>query len=520
MEFDLIIRNGNVVDGSGAARSRVDVGVKDGRIAAVGDLSAATATETIDASSRIVAPGFIDVHIHSEVNLLDPSNPLRYGALLQGVTTHLAGPDGFGWARLDPRLAQELYQAEIFAYGEVPLDFNWPTANEYLALFPGKSPANVMPQIPHCAIRLEVMGWDDRPATDEEIERMKIGVLDWLDAGASCLCLGLDYAPSASSDTRELIELSKLVAEHGGIYATHQRYNDLGAEQAWLETIEIGRKAGIPVHVSHAGVDEMTARIMRELDDEIDLTFESYLYPAGCTDLTLMLPIWASAGGPKAILERIAQPDLRAKMVAHLQTRLVDNKGTARIVFADNPGKRFIGEEIGDVAERLGIEPGEFAMRMIEEESPYCVMVYMRGWDDERTDAMIRDTVQHPLMMVASDGIYHGASSHPRGAGCFARVFRVAVREMGAISLEEAVRKMTSFPAERFRIGDRGYLRPGYGADIVIFDEETIADRSTWTEPFLEPVGIDRVIVNGRTVILDGAPTGETPGQIVRRANC
>ncbi|MCC6704994.1 MAG: amidohydrolase family protein [Thermomicrobiales bacterium] len=518
MEFDLIIRNGTVVDGSGAARKRADVGITGDRIVAIDDLSAATAGESIDATDRIVSPGFIDVHIHSEVNLLDPSNPRRHGALLQGVTTHLAGPDGFGWARLKPDLARDLYQAEIFAYGEVPLDFDWPTANDYLSLFPGNSPANVMPQIPHCAIRLEVMGWEHRHATDAEIEQMKVGVRDWLDAGASCLCLGLDYAPSASSDTRELIELSKLVAEYGGIYATHQRYNDLGGEAAWLETIEIGRKAGIPVHVSHAGVDEMTGRIMRELDDAVDLTFESYLYPAGCTDLTLMLPIWASAGGPESILERANQPELRAQMVDHLQDKLKTNKGTARIVFADNPGKRYIGEEIGDVAERLGLEPGEFAMRMIVDESPYCLMVYLRGWDDATTEKMIRETVQHPLMMVASDGIYHGASSHPRGAGCFARVLRLAVREMQAVTLEEAVRKMTSFPAERFRIGDRGLLRAGYGADVVIFDEATVADRSTWTEPFLEPVGIDRVIVNGRTVILDGTPTSETPGQIVRRA--
>jgi N-acyl-D-amino-acid deacylase len=518
VEFDLIIRNGTVVDGSGDARKRADVGISGDQIVAVDDLGAATSAETIDATGRIVAPGFIDVHIHSEVNLLDPNNPRRYGALLQGVTTHLAGPDGFGWARLTPELARELYQAEIFAYGDVPLDFNWPTANDYLSLFPGKSPANVMPQIPHCAIRLEAMGWEHRHATDAEIELMKVGVRDWLEAGASCLCLGLDYAPSASSDTRELVELSKLVAEYGGIYATHQRYNDLGEEAAWLETIEIGRRAGIPVHVSHAGVNEFTGRLLRELESGVDLTFESYLYPAGCTDLTLMLPIWASAGGPPAILERIKQPDLRAQMVEHLQSKLKTHKGTARVVFADNPGKRYIGEEIGDVADRLGLEPGEFAMRMIEEEAPYCLMVYLRGWDDATTEAMIRNTVQHPLMMVASDGIYHGASSHPRGAGCFARVLRLAVREMGAVTLEEAIRKMTSFPAERFRIGDRGLLRPGKAADVVIFDEATVADRSTWTEPFLEPVGIDRVIVNGRTVILDGTPTGETPGQVVRRA--
>jgi N-acyl-D-amino-acid deacylase len=517
VEFDLIIRNGMVVDGSGAPAVRADVGITGDRIAAIDGLADATARETIDATGRVVAPGFIDVHIHSELNLIDAANPKRYGGVLQGVTTHLSGPDGFGWARLAPEQAKDLYQAEIFAYGPTDLSFDWPTVEDYLSLFPGNSPANLMPQAPHCSIRFEVMGWENRVATDDEIEQMKTPLRAWMDAGASCLCLGLDYHPSACSDTRELIALSRVVGEYGGLYAAHQRYNDLGSEQAWWETIEIGRQAGIPVHVSHESITDVSGPLIEATREEVDLTLESYLYPAGCTDLTLMLPIWASAGGPDAILERMQHPEQRQAMRDHLHAKLTTGKGNARIVFADNQSGRYIGEEIGEAAAREGLEPGEFALRMIAEEAPYCLMVYHHGTTPDEQRQRIWDTARHPAMLVASDGIYHGALSHPRGFGCFSRMLRMIVREMGAITLEEAIWKMSGFPAERFRIPDRGLLRPGYGADVVIFDRNTVADRSTWTEPFLEPVGIDRVLVNGRTVVLDGVPTGETPGQIVRK---
>jgi N-acyl-D-amino-acid deacylase len=519
VEFDLLIKNGTVVDGTGAPARPADVGISNGKIVAVDPLPDATAAETIDATGKIVAPGFIDVHIHSEINLIDEQSPYRYGGILQGVTTHLAGPDGFGWARLPQEDAKALYQSEIFAYGKTDLDFNWPNVEDYLNLFPGKSPANLMPQAPHCSIRYEVMGWDARPATDDEIERMKVPLRAWMDAGASCLCLGIDYQPSAFATTHELVELSKVVGEYGGLYAAHQRYNEVGVEKAWWETIEIGKQSGIPVHVSHENVSEITGPILDASNDLCDLTFESYLYPAGATDLTLMLPIWGSAGGPTAIVERLRDPKIREVLRQHMQEALTTKKGTAKIVFADNPNGRYIGEEIGDVAAKLGLEPGEFALRTIEEETPYTLMVYHRGTSEEYQRGIIWDTVRHPKMLVASDGIYHGAYSHPRGYGCFSRVLRLPVREMNAVSLEEAVWKMTGYPAERFRIGDRGWLKPGMAADVVIFDRDQVADRSTWAEARLEPVGVDRVLVNGEAVVVSGVPTGATPGQLVRRAS-
>lgn len=517
MEFDVLIRHGRVVDGSGAPPAAADVGIKEDRIAAVGGLDGATAATVIDAAGQVVAPGFIDVHVHSEAALADPDNPYRYGSVLQGVTTHLTAPDGFGWAPLAPDKARELWQFTQFAYGpeDCPLDCSSPAA--YLAGFAGKTPVNLVPQVPHCAVRLEAMGWAARTATDDELERMRQTTRQWMEAGATCLCLGLDYQPSGFADTRELIELSKVAREYGGIYAAHVRYNEVGLPVAWRETIEIGRRADIPVHISHEFVTDETAPLLDEAARKCDLTFESYLYPAGCTHLALLLPIWAQAGGLDGIRERQRAPETRRQLRDYLQAELeAQSERHARPVFVDDQTGRYIGMSVAEAAEAERESLGDFAIRVLEEEFPYALMVYHHAGTPQEHREKARRTIRHPKMMVASDGMYHGVSAHPRGFGCFAQALRLGVRELEAVSLEEAIYKMSGFPAERFRIKDRGLLRPGYGADVVIFDPETVADRATWDEPRLEPVGIARVLVNGQTVVENGRPTGARPGKVLR----
>lgn len=517
MEFDLLIRGGMVVDGSGDPARPDDVGITGDRIAAIGDLEGAIAREIVEASGRVVSPGFIDVHIHSEAQLADPTNQTRYGSVLQGVTTHLTAPDGFGWAGVDRDGARQLWQSTLFANGETDLALDWPTPGEYLAIFDGTTPVNIVPQVPHCAVRYEAMGWAARPATDEELDRMRASTRAWLEDGAVALCLGLDYQPSAFADTRELIELSKVAREYDAIYAAHVRYNDLGREAAWRETMEIAEQAGIPVHVSHESVNATTAPLLEEAARRCDLTFESYLYPAGCTHLALTLPIWAQEGGPDGIRERLKDPEARHRIRDHLDDRLMQTAGADRPVFVHTQTGRYIGQSIHEAAAEAGMPVADFAITVLEEEHPYALMVYHRGTTPEEQRRVAWDTIRHPAMMVASDGIYHGQSAHPRGYGTFAQVLRMSVRETGAVSLEEAVRKMSAVPAERFRIRDRGLLREGYGADIVIFDPDTVADRATWDEPRLEPVGIDRVIVNGTTVAAHGTPTGALPGRVLGR---
>jgi N-acyl-D-amino-acid deacylase len=515
VHFDTIIRHGHVVDGTGSPGLDADIGILGDRIAAVDQLDGATATDVIDATGAVVAPGFIDVHVHSELALLGGSH--LYGAVFQGVTTQLLAPDGFGWAPLAPEPARELWDYTRFAYGEEPVTPDWPTIAAYLDRFPGHTPANVVPQVPHCAVRLAVMGWDARPANDDELEQMRALTRAWLEAGAVCLNLGLDYQPSAFADLRELVELSKVAREYDAIYAAHLRYTDYGRAGAWREIMEIGRQADIPVHVSHESVDEITRPLLVEAAERCDLTFESYIYPAGCTHLAMMLPIADQAGGTEGIRARLANPADRKRMRAHLhQTLTTANAAGERAVFVATQTGRYIGMSITEAAAQAGESLGDFALHVLDEEDPYALMVYHRGGTPERQAAIARETVRHPRMMVASDGVYHGPSGHPRGYGCFARILRHAVRETGAVTLEEAVRKMSGFPAERFRIKERGLLRPGYGADVVIFDPETVADRATWDDPFRPAEGIARVIVNGATVVEAGKPTGALPGQVLR----
>lgn len=516
MEFDLLVRNGLVVDGSGSPARRADIGVVGDRIVHVDQLEAATAEREVDASGKVVAPGFIDVHVHSEAQLATPLDKVRFGSVLQGVTTHLSAPDGFGWAQLDRKGAQQMWESTLFANGPAELSLDWASPEEYLSIFPGNTPVNIVTQVPHCSVRYAAMGWAGRPASDDELEHMKKLSRQWYEAGAVALCLGLDYQPSAFADTRELIELSKVAREYDAVYSAHVRYNDLGRVEAWRETMEIGEQAGVPVHISHEHVTAATKPLLLEAADRCDLSFESYLYHAGCTHLALILPIWAQQGGPEGILARLKDADSRRQIQESLQQKLESTIHESRPVFIQTQTGNYVGESIYEAAENAGVPVGEFAIRVLEEEHPYALMIYHQNSAADVVEQSIRDTIQHEAMMVASDGMYHGDFAHPRGFGTFARVLRLCVREMHAVSLESAIYKMSGFPAERFRIKDRGLLREGYGADIVIFDADTVADRATWEEPRLEPVGIDEVIVNGQTVVQDGQATGSLPGRVLR----
>ncbi len=518
MQFDVVIRGGVVVDGSGEERFGGDVGIAAGRIEAVGDLGGATAPQVVEAAGRVVAPGFVDTHAHSEIALLGWGH--RYGGVLQGVTTHFTAPDGFGWARLPREIAQQLWETTAFCYGEADLVVDWPTPEAYLSLFPGRSPANVVPQAPHCAVRLGAMGWAGRPATREELEAQKEALRAWMEAGAVGMSLGLDYQPSAYAPTSELAELTRVVAEYGGTYNAHIRNNILGREGAWRETLEIGQSTRAKMHIAHEYVNEVSEPLLEEAAQVCDLSFESYMYPAGSTHFPqFSLPAWAQQGGEPGMRARLKEEDARRRMRDHLERVLSENYAAgARQVISANQTGRYVGMSVEEAAAESGESLGDFAMRMLDEEQPYTLTVNHRPGGPEVHDEMIRKTAMHPMMMVASDGIYHGPHPHPRAFGCHARVLRLCVRERGHLSLEEAVHKMAAKPAERFGVAGRGRIAQGYHADIVIFDPDTVSDRSTWDEPLLEPVGIDRVLVNGVTVVEGGAPTGALPGQVATRA--
>ena len=512
VKFDIIIAGGNIVDGTGKRDPFVaDVGIQSDRITEIGNLVNADTLCRISADGFVVCPGFVDVHVHSEISLLGGRD--QHAAVLQGVTTHLAAPDGFGWAPLPLKLAQELWHYTQFAYGDEEVPLNWQTPDEYLNMFNGRIPANLYPQVPHCAIRLGAMGWDARPATSDELKTMEHSTRDWLEAGACCLCLGLDYQPSANADLNELVYLSKVAASYDAIYAAHVRYQLIGRKAAWQETVEIAKQADIPVHISHERVDDEVAAILEQVDSEdIDLTFESYLYPAGMTHLAMLLPMEYQTGAPDEMLENLEHPDVQAKSLPYLREKL----GEANQIIGYNKSGRYIGMLLFQAAAAEGKAIEKFAYDFIRDEAAIETSIMPWSSPAEENERILNRTASHPRMMIASDGVYNIPHPHPRSYGCFVQYLGKYVREKKIVSLKEAVYKMSGFPAERFRIRDRGKIAQGLVADIVIFDPETVADQSTWFEPVQPPIGVNWVFVNGVPVIEDGKVTGKLPGKVLR----
>ena len=358
------------------------------------------------------------------------------------------------------------------------------------------------------------MGWDPGPPSPDQLKVMEAETRAWMEAGAGCLCLGLDYQPSANAPFEELVALCKVALEYDGIYAAHLRYQILGRDRAWQEIVDLNRASGIPVHVSHERVDGMTGPFLDQaMKDGVDITFESYLYPAGMTHITMQLPMWVQTGSPEEVLERMRQPDTRRMALEHLKaTNLAD-----RQYIGYTRSGRFAGMTLGEAARSVSKSNEEFAYDLVLDEDGIQAFIMFWPVPQEEIDAVLNQTAPHPLMMVASDGVYDCTHPHPRGMGCFAQMLRKFVRERGLLSLEEAVYKMSGFPAERYRLKDRGVLREGAPADVVVFDPQTVADRATFEAPIQPPDGIPHVFVNGIPVIENREPTEHRPGQVLGR---
>ena len=530
MDLQLIIAGGDVVDGSaGATPVRADVGIAEGRIAAIGDLSGQAAQERIDATGRVVTPGFIDAHVHSELALLQGDDVDRFGSLIQGVTSHATGADGFGWLPTAPdHDASSLWRSTVFAYGSRDHTPAGPTAADYLRAFEGRTPVNLLPFAPHQSIRFAAKGWAPGPATPEEHDIQVAALRQWLDAGAFGLSTGLDYQPAASTRTDEIVALARIVAETGGVYAPHQRYAQVGRAQAYVESIDIGRRAGLPVTIAHETIDEVSRPLIDAARAEgVDVSIDWYCYPAGCTHLLAMLQPEDYEGGTDGALERIKDPSERSRVAAALERALAHPEeseafdGTelrSRGYFSATRTGQHIGRAIPEIAADLGLPVGETAVRLLEQELPDAVMVYRRGVTKEDFDAQVRRTITHPAWTLTSDGLYHGQLPHPRGYATYVRFLRYAVRELGALSLGDAVHKMSGGVADRLRIADRGHVRVGLAADLVVLDPATVSEANDWDDPRVPPVGIGHVLVNGTVVVRDGCATGTLAGRVLRRS--
>lgn len=512
--FDVIVSGGSVIDGTGNRPAfRADVGITGGRIAAIDGLSDVQADTVIDATGAVVTPGFIDVHVHSEGAFLLGDED-RFGSSLQGVTTHLSAADGFGWAALPEHHAHSLWRLSESIYGR-PDGFavHWPTIDGYRQAFSGRLPVNLGLQVPHHAVRAQVMGLDQRIATDAELAAIVRAAEGWMDAGAVGLAVGLDYIPGGFSDERELNALATAVARRGGSIQSHARFTELGRDGAWEEMLRIGAATGVRVNVSHTTFDAPLAELITRAGTDVDLAIDTYLYPAGCTHLLYLIPT-VHQQDLDVFLDGLTDPRRRAQALGHFE-RAYGREDPARMTIGASRTGRYDGRTVAEISATWSLSPQEASLRLVEEEDGDVLVVYQKPVSPEDFADNIRMTLGFDNAMISSDGIYRGTRTHPRAFGCFVRVLGRFARDERVLSLEEAVHRMTGLPAERYDLSDRGRLAEGLPADLVVFDAEEIIDRATWLEPRLEPVGVRDVLVNGVAVVAGGSVTGAHPGIVL-----
>ena len=513
MDFDVLITGGDVVDGTGARSARIDVGISGALIAAVGNLDGSRAGRTIDARGLVVVPGFIDVHVHSELARLGGRD--QFAAILDGVTSELMSPDGFSWAPLEPARLREVKDYLQVFYGSPDLSWDWPDVASYLSVFRGRIPNHLVPQAPHLALKVAAMGWEAGDPAEGQLTTMKRHLAEWLDAGAVGMSAGLEYQPGALSSVSELVSLCEVVAESGGVYAPHQRGYWSRLRRGCAESFEIGRRSGVKVHISHLAIDETAAALLDHAQaSDVDVTFDMYPYTAACTHLLMMLPEWAQAGGYAASMGRLNSSAERARLRDATAQRIAE-RGAITLSWVES-GERLEGRRISELARESHQEDADYLFDLLAEHAGRALAVY--HWPSSIDgEGIIRTTLAHPLYIGSTDGIYMGSRPHRRGFGTFARIVGEYVRD-GTLALEQAVHKVTGLPAARFSLRDRGLIKEGLAADVTVFDPASLADRSTWDDGRVSPSGIVHVLVDGRLVVNDGAPTGALPGRIVGRS--
>ncbi len=526
--YDLIIENGRIIDGSGNPWFKADLAVKEGRIAAVGDLKDQVGARRIDARGLIVSPGFIDIHCHSDALLF--IEPKEKGRILQGITTETIGNCGMSAMPVVERNLDLLkkYVSSIFARTE--LDWNWRGVGQFLdAVQKRRTIANIAALVGHGTVRIAAMGFENREPDARELAQMKTLVAESMDEGAFGMSSGLIYPPGLFSRTPEMIELCGVVARRGGIYATHMRGETDAVIDSVRESILVGEQSGVPVEISHhktAGRDNWGKSLQTlGLIDEarrrgVDLTCDVYPYIAASTILGALLPPWAHEGGVEKLLERLEVAENRRRIADEMASGIpgwenyVKASGWENIIIASCRRNRDCeGKSIADIASSRGTTPAEAVCDLMIEEAAEVLMVFFMMCEDD-----VAHIMKHPAVMIGSDAIPSAGKPHPRYFGTFPRVLAKYVREDKVLSLPDAVRKMTSMPAQRLGIRDRGLVREGMWADIAIFDPESIEDKATYMDPQQYAAGIEYVLVNGEVAVEGGKYTGALAGKVLRKA--
>ncbi|CAM3413424.1 N-acyl-D-amino-acid deacylase family protein [Stackebrandtia soli] len=516
---DLVFRDVDVADGSGAARYRSDVGVEGGRIVAIG--AGLAGLRIIDGRGRTLAPGFIDMHSHSDWAVAtDDDHSVK---LAQGCTLEVLGQDGLGYVPATDDWASSLHD-RLSAWNG-PAAPPWRTVADYLAVLDEGRPVNAAYLVPHGAVRMAVMGWADRAATATERDAMCALVAEGLAAGAVGLSAGLTYPPGMYAAADELIALCRVVADHNGYFCPHQRSYGAGALDAYREMIDIARISGCRLHLAHAtmnfAVNSGRGGELLDLVDaatDLDISLDSYPYLPGATSLAALLPSWSMSGGPAACASRLVDPVQRERVRFELDVTGTDGCHGVPVewdrieisgVTLDRH-RHLVGRSVADAAG--GGRPSDFYLDLLlaEDFAPTCLMHV--GHEDN-----VRAIMRHDRHTVGTDGLLYGDRPHPRAWGTFPRYLGRYTRELGLFTVEECVARMTSRPARVLGLTDRGRVDVGYAADLVLFDPAIVADTATFAEPRRTPIGIDVVVVNGAVAIDEGRRTEALAGRAMRR---
>jgi N-acyl-D-amino-acid deacylase len=525
---DIVLRGGVVLDGAGNPGFRGDVAITGDRITEVGRLSDTAAIRTIDVSGLTVAPGFIDMHSHSDLQIL--TNPAHEAKVHQGVTLDVLGQDGLSYAPVTDEVLDEM-RRQLRGWNGDPADFEWSwrSVGEYLDRLDEGIAVNAAYLVPHGTIRMMAMGQADRPCSEAELDHMRHLLATGLEEGAVGMSAGLTYTPAMFAEDDELVELCRVVARHGGYYCPHHRNYGSHALEAYAACIDVARRSGVPLHYAHAHLGfevnrgragELLAMIDAARAEGVEVTFDTYPYLAGSTYLHAVLPSWSQAGGQDATLVRLADPDLRERLRDELEEAGSDGFQGVPIEWgnivisgtAKEHNAHLVGVDVAGAASAKGQRPIDFLCELLIDEELGTSCVEHIGNEEN-----VRQIMTHVAHMAGSDGILVGERPHPRAWGTFPRYLGHYARELGIISIEHAIRKMTSLPAMRLGFTDRGLVRPGMAADLVCFDQDTVVDRGTYEDPRRTPDGIPFVMVNGVLVIDGGEHTGRLPGRALRR---
>ena len=529
--YDLVIRNGRIIDGTGSPWYAGDIAIRDGRIAAIGHVGEAPAKRTLDAAGKVIAPGFIDMLGQSELTILvDPRLPSK---IYQGITTEITGEGG----SIAP-VSDALIAADRLGYEHFHITPDWRTLGDYFARLEKQGMGiNLASYVGATQVRRMVLGDVNRAPSPAELDRMRGLVREAMEQGAVGVSTSLQYPPAPYATTEELIALATEAARHGGVYATHMRSEGEAIDEAIDEAVRIGREAKIPVEIWHLKVagksnwgkmPQVVAKIEAARQSGVDVTADTYAYTAWFNSFSAFVPPWAHDGGTPKLLERLKDPATRARIRKDLETpsKDWDNEwqeipGPEAVVLCSvhNPSLQpLVGKTLAEAAKMRGKDPIDTLFDILIEDEAYTSVAVSGMSEPDVALALVQPwvSIDNDSQGTATDGLLGKEHPHPRAYGTFPRILRKYVRDEKKLRLEDAIRKFTALPAQRMRLADRGVLKAGLWADLVVFDPETIRDLATFENPNQLSQGMDTVLVNGVAVIEGGKMTGALPGKVLR----